>query len=279
MAVFQKNILLNIFKGILKATVYKPGSTATILRGQLKGYKFIINDMWSPIYGGWEPFALKIYPKFVKPGHVVYDLGAGCGINSLSFCKLVGSTGKVFAFEPLPENVKALEALSALNKLKNLYVINKAISNISGVASFNIGKDKLSGSLVCSGSETGATIGVDVATLDELIGDGLDPADFIKIDIEGVESQALEGFSKSLKKSYPAFVIELHTPEQDVKVGRFFEEYGYKLYRLNNVVAVRVNKQRQPLVEIPNMDSGWPDPDGVWGTIVAVHAYRQNKYT
>lgn len=280
MSIFEKNKLLGIIKDILKATIYKPGTVATIIQGPLKGYKYKIseNSGWSPIYGGWEPVASQVYHQFVKPGYTVYDLGANTGIHSLLFSKLVGKTGKVFAMEPLPENIKEIESIISLNHVENIEIIDKAIAEKSGTLKFKMGNTNKQGSLVGIGCETGDEIEVKVTTLDQLIHTGLPLPDFIKIDIEGAESLAVEGFSQSINQSYPIFAIDLHTPEQDVKVGKFFQKHGYKLYRLGDENAKRFTNQTEILVEINKMDSGWPDPDGVWGTIIAIHPQReQNK--
>ncbi|MDZ7962632.1 MAG: FkbM family methyltransferase [Aulosira sp. DedQUE10] len=269
----------NFCKNLLKKTIYQPGTTVSILKGPLKGYRYVVNDNsgWASIYGGWEPSAQEIYHQLLKKGQVVYDLGANTGIHSAIFAKLVGIKGKVFAFEPLKDNIKELKSIKDLNHIDNIHIIDKAISNKTGVTSLKIGNHNKQGSLVGIGCETGDEIKIEMTTIDNLIEDGLDLPDFIKIDIEGAESDALQGFTNSINKSYPSFAIDLHTPEQDIKVGKFFKEYGYKLYRLHNQLSQKLTKQNELLAEIPNLDAGWPDPNGVWGTIIAVHPSRQDQ--
>ncbi|MBK6479809.1 MAG: FkbM family methyltransferase [Saprospiraceae bacterium] len=45
--------------------------------------------------------------------------------------------------------------------------------------------------------------------------------EFLKIDIEGAEGAALEGYSNHIRDTYPDMIIELHNPEQDKAVGEF----------------------------------------------------------
>jgi hypothetical protein len=63
-----------------------------------------------------------------------------------------------------------------------------------------------------------------------------------------------------LQEAHPILIVELHTPEQDVQVGAILLAHGYRLYRM---------KTGQP---IQKPDAGWPNPDGIHGTIVAIHS-------
>ena len=280
--IFLRKAMLNVLKQIAKSllinTLYRPGTVSTILIGELKGYKYKVNENsgWSPIYGGWESEAQKAYAKFIKRGDTIYDLGANTGIHSILFAKLIGSQGQVFAFEPLLENTREIESIIELNSIKNITIISKAIGDFVGTTNFLVGKHNKQGSVVGIGceTETKVEVEVEVTTLDELIGKGLALPDFIKIDIEGAESMALKGFSESIIQCYPTFAIDLHTPQEDIKVAYFLKTYGYKLYRLKNGTAEKYTKQKELLVEIQNLDQGWPALDGVWGTVIAIHPSR-----
>ncbi len=274
----MKDFLRNHISFILKQNIYKLNSTVTIRFGPLKGYRYTITDNsgWAPIYGGWEPEAQKLYSTLISVGETVYDLGANTGIHSLLFSKLVGSNGKVFAFEPLQENLLEIESLKQLNLVTNIYLIDQAIGDKSGNFSFKVGRHNKQGSLIGIGCEAGSTVTVVVTTLDCLIDGGLALPDLIKVDIEGSEGDALDGFSKSIVKSYPSFAIDLHTPQQDVRVGEFLKGYGYQVYRLKNSTATKITGQQKTLARISRLDLGWPDPGGMWGTVIAVHPSRQH---
>ena len=275
MSIFSKHNFLRPVKWVLTNTFYHPGKTARILWGPLKGYRFTVNHNagWAPIYGGWESAAQKVYLHLIKTGEAVYDLGANTGIHSLLFAKLVGRTGKVYAFEPLPDNRQEIENIKHLNQVENIQIIDKAISNYSGTATFKIGDTNKQGSLIGIGCETGTEIEVYTTTLDELVtAERIKLPHFVKIDIEGSEADALDGFVNSIVHSYPIFAIDLHTPEQDIRVGNFFKQYGYKVYRLNNETAQHVAQQKSTLTEIHNLELGWPHPEGIWGTIIAIHS-------
>jgi FkbM family methyltransferase len=266
MSVFQEYRVLQWVKRVLKTMVFKPGKTVTIWAGPLKGCRYVVNERsgWAPIYGGWEPEAQKMYQKYINRGKIVYDLGANTGIHSLLFSKLVGPEGKVFAFEPYPLNIYEIESINTLNKVTNVRIVSVAIANEIGSVQFKLGQHTKGGSLTGIGGESGESITVKVETLDHLVDEGMDLPDFIKIDIEGGEADALQGFSRTMQRIHPTFFIDLHTPEQDVRVGKYFKSIGYSLFRLNP-------SHRSPfLVPIKNLDAGWPDPDGVWGMVAAI---------
>jgi len=279
MSIFESNVLLGALKKILKNTIYRPGTVTFILTGPLKGYKYRVTDNtgWAQIYGGWKPEAQRVLSFLLKQGQVVYDIGASVGVMALLFSRLVGNQGKVFAFEPLPGNVKEIESLKLLNKVSNIYVVNKAIGNYEGKATLYLTDDNNNNKLFFSEDSNGKTIQSDITTLDNLAQNGLEPANLIKIDTLGSELEVLEGFLRSINEHHPAFIIMLYKPSNDAKIGRFFQEHGYSIFRLNNDFARKFAKQRRPVVEILHPERGWPAPEGTCGHILALHLDRHSK--
>lgn len=64
-----------------------------------------------------------------KPGDIVFDVGASIGDTALWFSKLVGSEGRVYAFEPEPTNFTKLTGNLQSNKLKNVIPLQLALSD------------------------------------------------------------------------------------------------------------------------------------------------------
>src|SRR5260370_8697313 len=52
------------------------------------------------LLGSFEPRTQKLYRRLVKPGDTIFDIGANIGSHTLPLARLVGSQGRVFAFEP-----------------------------------------------------------------------------------------------------------------------------------------------------------------------------------
>lgn len=255
------------------------GKFAKIKIGPLRGYKFIVskNSGWSPIVGRWETELQYLFTQIVKKNWTVYDLGANNGIHTLLFSKLVGSGGKVFSFEPIENNIQEIETNYSINHLGNIRIIPKAVSNNTGIAKFKIGKHDKQGSLFGIGSETDIEINVETTTLDECIDNGVSQPDLVKIDIEGAESLALEGYSKYFSEHKPTLFIELHTKEQDKKVGAFLNSHGYKAYRVTK--GSRENDlDMLHLEKIHHFDQVYPAPGGFWGTVFAFHPDKINLF-
>lgn len=259
-------MLKRLLKGLFTRMICRPGTVVTILRGPLRGKRYIADDLsgWSHLYGGWEPDACKVYRAHVRPGQVVYDLGAHAGMHTLLFSLLVGPAGRVYAFEPIPANIERIRRLIELNGLTNVTIVERAVCDRTGTAQFDEGPNSFQGSLTALSGST-ARIEVRTISLDDHIDQGHAGPDFMKIDIEGAEGPALAGFERHIERYRPLLAIDLHTPEQDLSVGAFLARHNYRVYR----VREHRSGDRQLLTEIPHLDRPWPDPSGIWGTIFA----------
>ena len=77
---------------------------------------------------------LGILNQFIKPGDTVLDIGANFGVYTHEFSKLVGSEGKVYSFEPIPETYGRLcYCVDKLN-LNNVEVFDVALSDRDGLS-------------------------------------------------------------------------------------------------------------------------------------------------
>jgi FkbM family methyltransferase len=263
-------MVAKIFKPILSRTVYRPGRIARIWFGPCKGLRYRIFPGFglSHLYGGWEPHVLRAVVEHVKEGAVVYDLGANYGLHTLLFARAAQATGRVFAFEPMPRIRTSLIENISLNEFDTVTVVPLAVSNSVGNERFVVGihdgaghvKSGGRGNQAHAGSEQ--SIDVSVTTLDQFVRDGHPPPTFIKIDVEGSEGAVLQGASDVLREYRPTLLIELHTPEQDVLVGRELSTHGYSVVRVETGEQVR------------DLSVGWPDPNGIWGIVLATPTNR-----
>jgi len=269
--------MYTLVKRFILNTFFKNGKLVPILSGPLKGYKYNVSPQtgFSSLLGRWEWESQIIYNSVIMPGFVVFDLGANFGIHSLLYSKLIGSDGKVFAFEPLPSNISDLELHKKANNIDNIEIVPVGIADTEGECEFLIADHGSQGSLVGIGKENGSRIIIPITTLDNFCYKNKIFPDFVKIDIEGAEGVALKGFEECVSKTYPFFSIDLHTPEQDMLVGAFMEKFGYEVYRIKNISAIKLYKQKKLLYKISDLKLSYPHKNGVNGVIFCVHPSRK----
>ncbi|MCL5430603.1 MAG: FkbM family methyltransferase [Candidatus Marsarchaeota archaeon] len=165
----------------------------------------------------------------LRPGDVVVDAGGYEGTFAIYAAKAVGETGRVIVFEPDSVNYRRLLANIELNGLTNVTVINKALWNKKKILFFT---DKhTAGSSFFGGTLTGRE--VEAVTLDEELGRlGVQKVNFIKMDIEGSELQALRGATKTLEGDVNLAVASYHIIEGErtcTEVENILRGLGYKV--------------------------------------------------
>src|SRR5258708_4586206 len=77
----------------------------------------------------YEPMETRLFKKEIKPGQTVLDIGANIGYYTLIAAKLVGPSGKVYAFEPDPTNFKILKKNVERNGHSNVVLVNQAVAD------------------------------------------------------------------------------------------------------------------------------------------------------
>jgi FkbM family methyltransferase len=144
-----------------------------------------------------EYFAMPGYVKeyFPKAGDTVIDGGAYEGFCTVVFSMLVGESGKVIAFEPNPQNFRGLECNIKDYGLKNVIAVNKGLWSDDGQRSFiQNGPTSLFLAENDSNIERFPVVSLD----NELSRIGIAQVDFIKMDIEASEIEAVIGSKKTL---------------------------------------------------------------------------------
>ena len=204
-----------------------------VLQGPMQGTRWIVG---SAIHGCWiGSFDLKkqkLMATLVEKGSTIYDLGAHVGFYTLLASKLTGPTGKVIAFEPVERNLSYLRRHIAMNHANNCVVLEAAVGSSEGTCSFDFGSDLSQGHLVSD--ETGS-VNVRVVTLDGLVArKEIPPPDFIKIDIEGGEFDALKGAAHLLEKYGPTLFLATHNAKVHRECCKFLKDLGYRLSSLDS---------------------------------------------
>ena len=158
----------------------------------------------------WNSDEYDAFRRDVRPGDVVFDVGANLGAYTLLFAQWVGATGRVFAFEPAPQSHDGLTRLLAANGVSSrVSVTQAAVSSIEGSAAFLA--DGLDGaSRIVSGGP--GTLTVPTVTIDDMCRrEGIKPR-LIKIDAEGAELEILRGARQTIAAGGTALrvYVEMH---------------------------------------------------------------------
>jgi hypothetical protein len=108
------------------------GLTVPIVQGPLRGWWWKVG---SGIHGYWlGSYEADKQPRFasvIRPGDIVFDIGAHVGFYSLLASKMVGPQGRVFAFEPVQRNLYYLHRHLQLNRIANVTVVQTAVGERS----------------------------------------------------------------------------------------------------------------------------------------------------
>ena len=168
-----------------------------------------------------EELETAIIKKVVRSGMNVMDLGANIGYYTLLLSHLVGPNGKVFAIDPLPQNIEKLKNHLLINNIKNVQVNNLAISDETGRASFFVGTEHNLGSLVeiATQKQSGQSIKVETISLSDYFANK-PKIDLIRMDIERGELSVFKNLIEEWPKrslQYPKLIMfEVHPlGEQD----------------------------------------------------------------
>lgn len=147
-------------------------------------------------------------PKWVRPGDWVLDIGANIGHYTRKLSELVGPSGRVVSFEPVPETFELLTANVALFPLRNVTLVNMAASRTTqllgmSIPKFETGLDNYY--MAHLTEDGGGTFQVLCAPVDSL---GLPKIRLVKIDAEGHEYEVLNGMTEILKRDHPVLIVE-----------------------------------------------------------------------
>lgn len=207
--------------------------------GDLKDAKLYLNlqtekDYW---LGTYEPELQKAIRHWVKPGMVVYDVGANIGYISLLMAKAVGTEGRIYSFEALPVNIERLKQnILSSNTAVPITVVHAAVTDKDEPVEFLVHESTSMGKVAgAAGREVAyeTRITVDGIRLDTYQSENNIPAPgIIKMDIEGGEVLAFDGICRLLQEHHPILFIELHGPESAKAVAKVLDEYGYTAYHM-----------------------------------------------
>lgn len=194
------------------------------------------------LIGEGDP-ATGVLNYLIRPGDVVYDIGANIGLYARVMVQWFGA-GEVIAFEPMRENFELLAAnVALLNGSGAIRPFNVALGDVEGDEDLQV-DDMMSGTAVLDRVSGGqASVGrrqrgleprterVKVVPLDVLVErEGLRPPDVMKIDTEGAGALVLAGGLDTIRRHGPRIVMSRHNLEEAEAAVQLLGPLGYACY-------------------------------------------------
>lgn len=197
------------------------------------------NDLSRCTYvgGAYEPNEMHFMDRFLQPGMQFLDVGANEGIYSLLAASKTGKSGRVWVIEPSTREFKRLQQNMRLNDLSQVICHQVAISNKAGLGVLKLAENEHAGQNTLGefvyDIRSAGVEQVTLTTLDELTENGaLLRPDLIKIDVEGLELQVLQGAIELLRIARPLVLCEQPVNEGGLLPGLadLWREYNYIMY-------------------------------------------------
>ena len=182
----------------------------------------------------------------VKTNDIVLDAGANCGHLSIFFSKLIGKEGIVYAFEPDTFNIERIEKNRQLNVdlFDNIKIEELLLWNENKLVDFY--EAGTVGSSAVWIPDTDKCVKKEAIRIDDWVAkNNIKKLDFIKMDIEGAEIEALEGCVATIENLKPNFAIaSYHIVDGEatyIKVEEFFKKMNYPhktvRFRKNEIIT------------------------------------------
>lgn len=192
------------------------------------------------LQGVYEPSFLKVIKQNLRSGDTYIDIGANIGQHSLFASRVVGDTGRVVAFEPVSKIYEQFKQSVILNNFENIKIHNLACGEEEKEMFIYMTESNMGGSSLVFGSESREKEKINVVTADSILVD--EPQiDFIKIDVEGYEYEAMLGLIETLKKHHPKIMLEYsYDGYKEVNIGNdkkildLLFSLDYSLYDIEN---------------------------------------------
>jgi FkbM family methyltransferase len=228
-------------------------SDGVVVHGEAQGLRFNPAGT-NPGYalGTSEPFLQTALADLLRTGMTFYDIGANVGFFSVLGAHLVGPSGSVHAFEPLPANARALAHNVELNGFTNVALVEAAVGREPGQTQLAVTAESVQAHLASIAADvpTLRTIDVALTTIDDEVAAGRPAPQLVKIDVEGAELAVLEGMTATLEEHKPVVICELHSTHAEV--FDFFDGRGFRLGTLEGVVeSIRTHAEPLHLLAEP----------------------------
>ncbi len=186
--------------------------------------------------------------RIIQPGDICWDIGANIGFYTCLLASRVEDAGTVVAFEPALRTCGYLRENVSLNRLANVTVINKGLSDRVEQRHLYYSEAGLAEGTASLKYANGRAVSerVMLDTIDSLTRE-LPVPDFVKIDVEGYQLEVLRGGEHYLKTHAPLLMAELKDVGETnralfTEIENYVADLGYQLYEIKKYSLRRCKK-------------------------------------
>ena len=178
--------------------------------------------------GEFSEGEVDLFEQVLPPGSVVVEAGANIGAHTVPLAKRVGSSGRVYAFEPQRVIFQLLCANLALNSLTNVVAFWSAVGDEQGellVPEIDYSRPNNFGGLGLEGRMSGEK--VPLRSIDSL---GLAQLNLLKADVEGMEHAVLAGARQTIERCRPLLYVENDREDKSAPLLALIKQLGYRAF-------------------------------------------------
>tara|TARA_Y100001970_G_scaffold294299_1_gene450052 strand:+ start:7425 stop:8258 length:834 start_codon:yes stop_codon:yes gene_type:complete len=182
-----------------------------------------------------EGFESKYLLKIIRPGWTILDIGANIGFYTIQFAKAVNKNGIVFAVEPANNNIDMLKKNIEINEVKNVRIINKAISSKTDSGELFLSEGHSGDHRIYETNEKRESVIVNTITVDAIVNNEK-RVDLIKMDIQGAEHLAIQGMNETIDRFPNIIIVTEFSPSMlnssggnPIKFVQYFVDKGFKI--------------------------------------------------
>jgi FkbM family methyltransferase len=218
-------------KELVRALLPRAIRPRRILAGPLRGAWLVTSwhDYPAGLMGRTERPLLAWFDRHVRTGDTWIDVGAHYGYTAFALARLVGRRGRVFTFEPVSATASCVDRGARLNRLDQVMVLPLGLGASQTIEGRRLPLRRGMADSTSRGDAADAVTAL-VARFDWLwpiLGGPAAPIHGIKIDVQGMELEALEGMRDILARWRPHLVIELHAGVSRERVLALLDTLGY----------------------------------------------------
>ena len=206
-----------------------------IASGPLRGVWLVTSwhDYPAGLAGRTERPLLDWFARHVRPGDTWLDIGAHYGYTAFALARLVGPSGRVFTFEPVPATAGCVDQGRVLNGFTQVTVLPFGLSAAGSLETRRLPLTRGMADSTLTGAAQTASVTVALARFDwlwPLVCGGDQTIHGVKIDVQGMELEALAGMADALARWRPRVVVELHAGVSRDRVLAVMRAAGYSAH-------------------------------------------------